>query len=240
MAVVGPLGGLAFWVQTGVDLHLLMYPEARTSVERVVGRSRALAVRPLVRPEFLDPPLLRAEARAAVGVPEDDPLVVVSGGGWGAGDVAAAVSACLARPDVQVVVVAGRNEALRAELQGRYGRHSRVSVLGYTERMRDLLCAADALVSATAGISAIEARLCGCALLCYGFPVGHVRDNTHALAAHGLALVASSPAQLESQLRTALAAPRPPVPALADLSDPAEAVVGLARLKPSYSAALTG
>jgi UDP-N-acetylglucosamine:LPS N-acetylglucosamine transferase len=230
VAVVGPLGGLGFWVQRGVDGHLLTYPEARPAVERMVGSDRALAVRPLVRPEFLEPPRSRAEARAELGIPEDRPLVVVSGGGWGAGDIAGAVPACLARPGVEVIVLAGRNELLRAELQRLYGDDPRVSVLGFSERMRDLLCAADAFVTATAGVSSIEARLCGCPLLCYGFPVGHVRDNTRALAAHGIARVAGTPSELEAQLRAALAAGRRPVPPLRELPDPAEAVVGLARV----------
>jgi processive 1,2-diacylglycerol beta-glucosyltransferase len=236
VGVVGPLGGLGFWVQPGLDMHLLMYPEARPVVERIAGRGRAVAVRPLVRAEFLEAPPTAGEARGGLGLPPDCALVVVSGGGWGAGDLSGAVWACLALAGVRVIVVAGRNEALRAELQRRHEPDPRVSVLGFSERMRDLLCAADAFVTATAGVSAIEARLCGCPMVCYGFPVGHVRDNTRALAANGFARVATTPAQLQAELRAAFHAGRPAAPPLRELPDPADVVARLARGQSSAQA----
>ncbi len=234
--VVGPLGGLQFWIQPGLDMHLLNYSEARSAVERLAGPGRAQAVRPLVRPEFLEPPLTRTAARAALGLPADPGLVVISGGGWGAGDVMGAVSACLALAGMQAIVVAGRNEALRAELERRHEGDPRVSVLGFSERMRELMCAADAFVTATAGLSALEARLCGCPVVCYGFPVGHVRDNTRALAAAGLARVATTQGQLEAELRAALATGRPAVPPLRELPEAAEVVARLAGGRPRFQA----
>jgi UDP-N-acetylglucosamine:LPS N-acetylglucosamine transferase len=77
------------------------------------------------------------------------------------------------------IAVAGRNDAMRHTLQSRHGYDQRVSVLGYTTRMRDLLCAADAFVTTTAGSSIQEARPCGVPTVCYGFLIGRVRDNVN-------------------------------------------------------------
>ena len=70
-------------------------------------------VRGFSRPQFDDPPS-RADARAALGLP-DGPLVVISGGGWGMGDLERAARAALA-VGATPVCLCGGNDALRARL----------------------------------------------------------------------------------------------------------------------------
>ena len=53
-------------------------------------------VRPLISAEFLEP-RCPTEARRELGLPEDGRMVVVSGGGWGVGDIAGAVQRVRAR-----------------------------------------------------------------------------------------------------------------------------------------------
>lgn len=225
--VVGPLGGLGFWIQPHVDLHLLHYPQAGAEVQRIAGPGRALTVAPLVREEFLERGS-REASRAALGIGERERVVLVSGGGWGAGDLAGAIDAVLSLPGLHAIAVAGRNESLEAELRRRYGAEQRVRVLGFSERMRELLWAADAFVTATAGLSVIEARLCRCATVCFGFQIGHVRDNTRALAQAGLVRRATTPAELALRLREALDAGPPPPWPLEGVPSAAQATVQLA------------
>jgi UDP-N-acetylglucosamine:LPS N-acetylglucosamine transferase len=226
--VVGPLGGHEFWVQPRLDLHLIPYPEAAAAVRRLAKGAQVEPIRPLVHPEFFERGL-REQTRAAFGVPQQARLVLVSGGGWGAGDIEGALEACLSLPGVRVLAVCGRNEPLRRRLARRYEGDERVTPLGFTTRMRDLLWAADALITATAGMSCLEARLCGCPIISYGFPVGHVRDNTRALVRHGLACSATSGASLRELTRTTLSHGRNAIPPLSELPSAAELTVALAR-----------
>lgn len=232
-AVVEPLGGLYFWVQPHLDLHLLHYPESLPEVARLGGARSACAVRPLVREEFLGERLGRASMREHLGVAHERRLVLVSGGGWGAGDIAGAVRACSGLADVEAIAVAGRNERLRAALRRTFAATPNVRVLGFSQRMHELLSAADALVTTTAGLSAIEARLCGCPVVCYGFAVGHVRDNTRALREAGLARTAATQPKLREQVAAALAAGRDAGSAetLAVLPDAADVLLSLAGSK---------
>lgn len=202
-AVVEPLGGLAFWVHPHLDMHLLHYPESLPEVARLGGGRTACPVRPLVREEFFERPD-RARARDRLGVAEDRRLVLLSGGGWGAGDLLGAARVCLRVPSVELIVVAGRNERARAALRASLSDVPGARVLGFTERMPELLVAADALVTTTAGLSCIEARLCGCPVVCHGFAIGHVRDNTRALRHARLVRTAASAAELCHELTRAL------------------------------------
>jgi processive 1,2-diacylglycerol beta-glucosyltransferase len=227
-SVVGPVGGHDFWALPGLDLHLVGFEQAVASVQRLAGPGKARVVRPLIAPEFFVA-LSREEARARLGLAGERRVVLVSGGGWGVGDIAGAIDACLALPDTSVVAVAGRNAALHSTLQSRHGYDQRVSVVGYTTRMRELLCAADAFVTTTAGSSLQEARACGCPTVCYGFLIGHVRDNVNAAAAHGIARMANDAQELTRELSRALEEGRQPIPSYAQLPTAAELTVALAR-----------
>jgi UDP-N-acetylglucosamine:LPS N-acetylglucosamine transferase len=128
-----------------------------------------------------------------------------------------------------VIAIAGRNAGLRSTLQSRHGYDPRVSVLGYTTQMREALSAADAFVTTTAGSSLQEARACGCPTVCYGFPIGHVRDNVNAAGQHGIARVATDANSLSRELAAALREGRRPIPAYDRLPAAADLVVALAR-----------
>ena len=100
-------------------------------VERLAGKGAALHVRPLVAPAFFTP-LSQEEARAALALPGEGKMVLVSGGGWGVGDMEGTVSAALALPGVYVVCVTGRNAQTKAELEAAFDGDARVTVLGFT------------------------------------------------------------------------------------------------------------
>jgi len=195
VATITDMTGLFFWAQRGIDTHLVMYAQSVRDVERIAGRGSAQIVRPLISPAFLEP-RERSAARAALGLPESGGVVVVSGGGWGVGDLEGAVAQLAGLPDTTVVCVAGRNDALRERLTERFATQPSVRVLGFTDRMSDLLAAADALVHSTGGVTCLEAMARGCPVVSYGLPVGHAKLNTKAMARHEYVLLADSATDL--------------------------------------------
>jgi processive 1,2-diacylglycerol beta-glucosyltransferase len=195
VATITDMTGLFFWAQRGIDMHLVMYDASVRDVERIAGRGSVQLVRPLIAAEFLEP-RDRGAARAALGLPEARHVIVVSGGGWGVGDLEGAVEQLVGIPDATVVCVAGRNEQARARLAERFGSSARVRVLGFTDRMSDLLAAADVLVHSTGGVTCLEAMARGCPVVSYGLPVGHAKLNTRLMAEHEFLLLAEDPQAL--------------------------------------------
>ncbi len=104
-------------------------------------------------------------------------MIAVSGGGWGVGDLAGATRAALQVPDATVLCLCGRNDKLRAKVAKRFGDEPRLRLMGFTDRMGDVLAAADALVHSSAGLTVLEAIIRGCPVVSYGFGVGHVRAS---------------------------------------------------------------
>jgi len=224
VAAITDLAALRYWANPGIDLHLTIHAESRAEVEAIAGRSAAVRqVRGFSRPEFADPPS-REAARGALGLPADGPVVVVSGGGWGIGDMVSAARVVLAIPGAMAVCLCGTNAKLRARLERAFGGEPRLRAEGFTDRMAEWLAAADVLVHSTAGLTVLEAQMCGTWAISYGWGVGHVRLNNRAYERFGLAAVAADEAQLAAALRDALARPRPRDAGFAALPTAAESI----------------
>jgi processive 1,2-diacylglycerol beta-glucosyltransferase len=205
VATITDLTGLFFWAQPGIDMHLVMYGESVSPVERIAGPGSVRLVRPLISAEFLEPrsPL---GARRSLGLPEEGRIVVVSGGGWGVGDIAGAVSEFIRVPEVSTIAcLAGRNEQLASRLRSSFADEPRVRVYGFTDRMPELLAAADVLVHSTGGVTCLEARAAGTPVVSYGLPVGHARLNTRAMAALQLLRLANDTDELREHVQASFA-----------------------------------
>jgi UDP-glucose 4-epimerase len=199
-SAITDLAGLRYWVHPGVDMHFVTHPESIEEVEKLAGPGSVEWMRPPISREFLMP-RTRRDAREALDVPAHARLVLVSGGGWGVGDLEGAIECALAVEDTLVVCIAGRNEAAREKLEQRFRGNEQVRILGFTEQMSDWMAAADAMVHGTAGLTVLEAHIRGCPVVSYGFSAGHLRANNAAFERFGLAEVARSSHELESVLR---------------------------------------
>ena len=185
------------------------------------------AVHGLTRPEFAHA-VDRGEAREALGLPADGRIVIVSGGGWGVGDLDGAIGTALAQEEVDLVAcLCGRNDDLRARLAQRYAGESRVRLVGFTDQMSEWLGAADALIHSTGGLTVLEAYVRGCPTISYGWGRGHLRANNAAFERHGIADVVGSERELGTALRGVLGSRRAPGLALAALPSAASLVLSL-------------
>jgi len=199
-SAITDLAGLRYWAHPGVDLHYVTHPESIEEVEKLVGPGSVEWARPPISRDFLMP-RTRRDARAALDVPAHARMVLVSGGGWGVGDLEGAIKTALADDDTLVVCITGRNEGAREKLEQRFGDNDKVRILGFTDQMSDWMAAADAMIHATAGLTVLEAHIRGCPVVSYGFSAGHLRANNDAFERFGLAEVARNEHELESVLR---------------------------------------
>jgi UDP-N-acetylglucosamine:LPS N-acetylglucosamine transferase len=231
-SAITDLAGLRYWAHPGVDLHYVTHPESIEEVEKLVGPGTVEWMRPPIAREFLMP-RTRRDAREALDVPAHARMVLVSGGGWGVGDLEGAVESALTGNDTLVVCITGRNEGVRERLEQRFEGNEQVRVIGFTEQMSDWMAAADAMIHATAGLTVLEAHIRGCPVVSYGFSAGHLRANNAAFERFGLAEVARSEHELESVLRHVTRERRSPDSSFASLpSIASRALTVRPRVKP--------
>jgi UDP-N-acetylglucosamine:LPS N-acetylglucosamine transferase len=229
-SAITDLSALWFWASPGVDLHLITHEESVDEVRAIAPASRIAWVRGLTSPAF-ETARDQAAARRDLELPETGGVVLVSGGGWGVGDMGGAIETALAVPDIEaVVVLCGRSDWLMRKLEARHENEPRVRLMGFTDRMSDLMAAADALIHSTAGLTVLEAWIRGCRPISYGWGVAHIRVNNAAFERFGIADVATDRAELRAALEKALASPRHPFNGYGDLPSAASEVLRLAEV----------
>ena len=163
------------WAADGTDLFLVTSAAAAESVRRYLPRAPVAVVPPPVRPEFYAAPS-QAQARIKLGVPPDAFCVLVIDSGWGFGPLVEATSA-LAGAGVHVLAVAGRDQKIERRLRELAATTPRITPFGFTDRVPDLMAAADVVVALPGANTCAEARVVGRHLLLLDVMPGHGRDN---------------------------------------------------------------
>jgi len=151
----------------------------------------------------------RGACRARHGLAEDRPVVLQLAGGFGVGPVEQLLTSLLnVEPPLEVVVVAGRNEALKARLEqiAVPPRH-RVKVLGFTTEMDELMAAADVVVSKPGGLTTSEALARGTAMVVVNPIPGQESRNSDFLLENGAAIKINNVATLAYKLTQLLREP---------------------------------
>jgi len=181
------------WVSAGTDLFLVTSPAAEASVRRFQPRATVTVVPPPVRPAFYAAPG-QQEARDALGIPAGARCVLVIDSGWGFGPLVESVSA-LARAGVYVLAVAGRRRAVERRLRELAAAAPRVRPFGFTDRVPELMAAADVVLALPGATTCSEARVVGRPLLLLDVMPGHGRDNLqHELELGGARVCGPGPA----------------------------------------------
>jgi 1,2-diacylglycerol 3-beta-galactosyltransferase len=109
--------------------------------------------------------------------------------------------------DAQLIVVSGRNQALREELEAAdWPMPTRV--LGFTRDMSDWMAAATVLVSKSGSNTIAEALVRGLPMILFDFVPGQEEGNPQYVIQAGAGAYCPRPAQVVNTLRAWLADPR--------------------------------
>lgn len=173
-------GAHPYWISDHVPTHLVLTEPTALGM-RAYGARGVCLVCPVLRPEFAEPPG-RAAARARLGLPADVRVALVTAGSWAVGGVEATARLLARDPGLCVVVLCGRDEALRRRLSA----HPRVRAVGWTSDMAGHLAAADVVVDNAGGLTCWESLACGTPVVLFHPLPGHGRLNAATLDAAGL------------------------------------------------------
>lgn len=188
-----------FWFDARVDACYV-------ASEAAAAQARAAGLRPEqihafglpVRPAFAQPYPPQAELRARLGMNARLPAVLVVGGGDGVGRVeefALALDAALAQaegPAGQLVVITGRNEALRAALAAHPWRVP-ARINGFVDNMPEWMLACDCIVTKAGPGTIAEAMICGLPIVLSGFIPGQEAGNVPFVVAQAVGIFAPAP-----------------------------------------------
>ena len=107
--------------------------------------------------------------------------------------------------DVQMIVVCGKNNALKKEMDDQFAFMDNVKILGFVDQIHELMHISTCIVTKPGGITLSEAIMRELPILIYKPVPGQERDNALYLASKGAAHIANDPKELESQIMQLLA-----------------------------------
>ncbi len=196
------------WVAPTVTTCVVPTEAARDyAIARGLAPKRVRLLGMPIDPKFAAEPEGDARQRKqALGLDPDRPAILLVGGGEGAGGLAQAVYALGELPlHAQMIVVTGRNRALRAELEREKG-HFRMptKVMGFVDTMPELMRASDIVVTKAGPGSISEAMACGLPIILTGFIPGQEEGNVEYVRQHHLGIFADSTEKLVASVQKLL------------------------------------
>lgn len=132
----------------------------------------------------------RAELLHKHGLDDTRPIVLQLAGGFGVGPVERLYESILkiVKP-LQIVVVSGKNEKLRAELERiPWPARHRIRILGFTREIDELMAIADLVVSKPGGLTTSETLARGAAMVIVNPIPGQESRNSDYLLENGAAI----------------------------------------------------
>jgi 1,2-diacylglycerol 3-beta-galactosyltransferase len=230
------------WIAREADCCIVPTEEARQlALARGMPAERIQLLGMPIDPKFCLARVDRAVLRTRLQLDPALPVVLLVGGGEGAGGLYTAVRAIMrAAISVQLLVVTGHNRRLYArleQLQQKYPPSMPIKLFGFVRNMPDLMHAADVIVTKAGPGTISEAMACGLPIILTGAVPGQEEGNITYVTENGLGVLAETPAQLVTALQRLLQPDAPELQQMrtniARLSRP-QASFDIARLILSY------
>lgn len=211
VSVLTDYGAHPFWADPPADL--ILAPGASAAGELAtagVPPSRVRVTGIPIHPAFAAPPS-RADARRALALPASAPVVLLSGGSHGHGDLDRAAAALLAAsPRARVLALCGRNERLRFCLTRCAESGDRLRAFGPQPPalVAAMLAASDVHLGKPGGLTVAESLAAGVPMVLTRALPGQEEANARHLLDAGAALDGGSQEQAALVAATLLAQPR--------------------------------
>ncbi len=153
-----------------------------------------------VHPKFTNIGLTRDQAKQQLGWNPALPAVLLVGGGSGMGPLITMARTIDARRlPCQLIVVTGRNEHLKAELEAHSWQRP-TYIYGFTDNMQVLMTAADVIVTKAGPATITEAALVGLPLILSGAIPFQESPNTEYVVQNGAGIYAPGPRKVADSL----------------------------------------
>ena len=161
-----------------------------------------------VNPHFLDSMIGKDDARAEFGFAPDLPAALLVAGSEGMGAIDKLVAALDEEPlDAQLVVVCGRNDALRSRLQARRWTNRR-HIFGYVSNHREMpriMAACDIIVTKAGPSTISEAAIAGLPMIISDRIPGQESGNVRLVTENRAGVYLPKPEQVAERIRAWLA-----------------------------------
>ncbi len=192
------------WFAPGVDNYIVPTEQAKKLyLKRGLDAWRVHMLGMPIDPKFTLQVDEKARLQQKFGLKPDLPVILLVGGGDGAGGLQTAVRAISqARLPVQLLVITGRNKRLYTHLQRtRASLHVHATIFGFVQNMPEIMHASDVIITKAGPGTICEALACHLPILLSGYVPGQEEGNVDYVTSNEVGTLAMDPATLVDALR---------------------------------------
>jgi 1,2-diacylglycerol 3-beta-galactosyltransferase len=198
----------ALWCAPGAERYIVPTELARTgAISHGIPPDRVSVTGLPVHPRFLDPLAPREQICQKLGMDYHRPIILLAGGGEGLGrvyDIAYAIGQ--ADLDAQLVIITGRNQKLREQLEEIEWTMD-TKVLGFTRDMSDWMAVSSILITKSGSNTLAEALVRGLPMILFEWVGGQEKRNPQYIEYSGAGVYCNKPAKIVNTLREWLSNP---------------------------------
>ncbi len=193
----------ALWINPAADMHIVATDAAREAALRFGALQDKVFVTGLPVAERFSHPAREEKRtlREKLEWPQDRPVIMIVGGGEGMGPLEKnAIALAEAGLEISLVVIAGRNQALRERLEQRSWPVP-TRIYGFVRSMPEFMQATDILVTKAGPGTITEAINMGLPLVLYSRLPGQEDGNVTYVVSEGAGVWAPRPSQVVEAVR---------------------------------------
>ena len=177
----------AMWLSRLFHRYFVALDETKAHLEALGLPAERITVSGIPIDPIFAEPLDRAAVRAAYGLHPEKTTLLLSAGALGVGPTELIVERLKhLRHDTQTIVICGKSEEVKARVtQATGGDSPRFRILGYTDRMHELMHISDLFVGKPGGLTTSEALACGLPMAVFSPIPGQEERNADHLLEEG-------------------------------------------------------
>lgn len=192
------------WFAPGADAYIVPTENAKQLyLQRGWDPGRVHVLGMPIDPKFTRPTDSKLELQRKIGLEPGIPVVLLVGGGDGAGGLQDAVrTISRARLPVQLLVITGRNKRLYAHLQRtKSSLHVPAKIFGFVHNMPEMMRASDVIVTKAGPGTISEALACHLPIILSGYVPGQEEGNVEYVLQNDVGVLAYDAIELIDALR---------------------------------------
>jgi processive 1,2-diacylglycerol beta-glucosyltransferase len=176
----------AMWLSRMFHRFFVALDETKAHLEALGLPAERITVSGIPIDPVFSTPVDRPAVRAAYGLHPEKTTLLLSAGALGVGPTELIVERLKhLRHDAQTIVICGKSEEVKARVTAATGGDARFLVLGYSDRMHELMHISDLFIGKPGGLTTSEALACGLPMAVFSPIPGQEERNADHLLEEG-------------------------------------------------------
>lgn len=179
----------SYWIHEHTDHYMVGSGKVKEALQRKGIAGEKISVTGIPVHPLYTQPVNRDRVRESYRLSPSEQVVLMMGGGEGMIDseIVKLLQSRAYPEHVRFIVVCGRNDKLYQSLQEEFADHPQVMVMGYVNRMHELMAIADLMITKPGGLTISEALTMELPMLLFKPVPGQEQDNADYLVGIGVA-----------------------------------------------------